>query len=109
GAAEGVRRGARALPGADRRSPVISGFVTLSARRFGAWCAGLLLAGVSVVVGCRLADTDGVTPVPQILALLPWLLAPTALALFLALLTHWRAGTVWSVLVLALLAWYIEP
>src|SRR4051812_5270495 len=36
----------------------------------------LLLLVVSVVVVCRAAGTDGVTPVPQLLALLPWLLVP---------------------------------
>ena len=71
--------------------------------------AGLLLAGVSVVLGCRVADTDALTPVPQLLAFLPWLLAPTALALLLALLSRWRLGILWSLLVLALLAWFIEP
>ncbi|GAA3826984.1 endonuclease/exonuclease/phosphatase family protein [Streptomyces chiangmaiensis] len=78
-------------------------------RSAGAWLAGLVLAGVSVVVGCRAADTDAVTPVPQLLAFLPWLLAPTAFALLLALLVRWRTGMVWSLLVLAALAWFIEP
>jgi endonuclease/exonuclease/phosphatase family metal-dependent hydrolase len=77
--------------------------------RAGAWFAGLLLAGVSVVVGCRIADTDGITPVPQLLAFLPWLLAPTAVALLFAALTRWRLGLVWGVAVLGALAWYIEP
>ncbi|MFI1165027.1 endonuclease/exonuclease/phosphatase family protein [Streptomyces sp. NPDC020801] len=86
------------MAGSDRRG-----------RRLGAWCAGLLLAGVSVVVGCRLADSDGITPVPQLLAFLPWLLAPTGLGLALALLGRWWAGAVWSVAVLGLLAWYIQP
>ena len=54
-------------------------------RRFGVWCAGLLFAAVSVVVGCRAADTDGVTPVPQLLAFLPWLLVPTGVGLLLTL------------------------
>ncbi|BCM67960.1 MULTISPECIES: endonuclease/exonuclease/phosphatase family protein [Streptomyces] len=75
----------------------------------GAWCAGLLLAGVSVVVGCRVADTDAITPVPQLLAFLPWLLAPAGLALLCALLTRWWPGLVWAVAVLGLLAWYLEP
>ncbi|MFF2850168.1 endonuclease/exonuclease/phosphatase family protein [Streptomyces sp. NPDC058001] len=75
----------------------------------GAWFAGVLLLGVSVVVGCRVADVDGVTPVPQALAFLPWLLAPTGLALLLALLTRWRTGLVWGVAVLAVVAWYMEP
>ncbi|MYW47713.1 endonuclease/exonuclease/phosphatase family protein [Streptomyces sp. SID161] len=79
------------------------------APRLGAWCAGLLLAGVSVVAGCRAADTDGVTPVPQLLAFLPWLLAPAGFALLCALLARWWAGLVWAVTVLGLLAWYVEP
>ncbi|MCW7941767.1 membrane protein [Streptomyces hygroscopicus] len=78
-------------------------------RTAGAWLSGLLLAGVSVVVGCRAADTDAVTPVPQLLAFLPWLLAPAAVALLLALLARWRTGMVWGVLALAALAWYAEP
>lgn len=78
-------------------------------RRPGAWCAALLLAGVSVAVGFRTADSDGITPVPQILAFLPWLLAPTGLALLLALLSRWWPGTVWGVLLLGLLAWFTEP
>ncbi|MEW2285088.1 endonuclease/exonuclease/phosphatase family protein [Streptomyces sp. NPDC047841] len=80
-----------------------------SGRGSGAWCAGLLLAGVSVVVGCRAADTDGITPVPQLLAFLPWLLAPAGFALLCALLARWWPGLVWRVTVLGLLAWYVEP
>ncbi|MEU6604030.1 endonuclease/exonuclease/phosphatase family protein [Streptomyces shenzhenensis] len=72
-------------------------------------CAALLLAAVSAVVGCRAADTDGVTPVPQLLAFLPWLLVPTGVALLCALLARWWPGLVWGVAVLGLLAWYIEP
>jgi len=83
--------------------------VRRSGRRFAAWCAGLLLAAVSVVVGCRVADSDGITPVPQVLAFLPWLLAPAGLALLLALLARWRVGMVWALVVLGLLAWYTEP
>ncbi|WP_030600002.1 endonuclease/exonuclease/phosphatase family protein [Streptomyces fulvoviolaceus] len=78
-------------------------------RRLGIWTAALLFAAVSVVVGCRLADTDGITPVPQLLAFLPWLLAPAGVGLALALLTRWWAGTVWAAVVLGLLAWFIEP
>jgi endonuclease/exonuclease/phosphatase family metal-dependent hydrolase len=78
-------------------------------RRFGAWCAGLLLAGVSVVAGCRVADTDGITPVPQLLAFLPWLLVPAGVALLLSLLARWWPGLVWSVAVLGLLAWFSDP
>jgi endonuclease/exonuclease/phosphatase (EEP) superfamily protein YafD len=60
-------------------------------------------------VACRAADIDALTPVPQLLAFLPWLLVPTALALLLALLARWRPGMVWALLVLAFLAWFIEP
>ncbi|MER6978491.1 endonuclease/exonuclease/phosphatase family protein [Streptomyces carpinensis] len=74
-----------------------------------AWCAGVLFAGVSVVVGCRLADSDGMTPVPQLLAFLPWLLVPTGLGLALALLGRWWFGVVWGMAALGLLAWFIEP
>nr|WP_240982953.1 endonuclease/exonuclease/phosphatase family protein [Streptomyces sp. S3(2020)] len=68
-----------------------------------------MFAGVSVVMGCRLADTDGITPVPQFLAFLPWLVAPTAVGLALVLLARWWPGVVWSVVLLGLLAWFIEP
>ncbi|MEW2451311.1 endonuclease/exonuclease/phosphatase family protein [Streptomyces parvulus] len=78
-------------------------------RRFGAWGAALLFALVSVVVGCRVADTDGVTPVPQLLAFLPWLLVPTGAGLLLSLLARWWTGAVWGVALLGLLAWFIEP
>ncbi|AXL89591.1 hypothetical protein C4J65_15780 [Streptomyces sp. CB09001] len=87
----------------DGRAPRRTG------RRLGAWCAGLLFAGVSVVVGCRAADSDGVTPVPQLLAFLPWLLVPTGAGLLLTLLARWWTGAVWGVALLGLLAWFIEP
>ncbi|MEU0073920.1 endonuclease/exonuclease/phosphatase family protein [Streptomyces sp. NPDC006332] len=77
--------------------------------RLGGWSAALLFAGVSVVVGCRTADTDGITPVPQLLAFLPWLLAPAGLGLALALLARWWTGVVWGVVILGALAWFIEP
>ncbi|GGL90538.1 membrane protein [Streptomyces fumigatiscleroticus] len=78
-------------------------------RLLGAWCAGLLFAGVSVAVGCRAADSDGITPVPQLLAFLPWLLVPTGAGLLLTLLARWWTGAVWGVVLLGLLAWFIEP
>lgn len=78
-------------------------------RLLGAWCAGLLLAGVSVVVGCRIADTDAVTPVPQLLAFLPWLTVPAGAAVALSLLARWSAGLIWGAVVLGLLAWFVEP
>ncbi|MGW3628972.1 endonuclease/exonuclease/phosphatase family protein [Streptomyces sp. NPDC005122] len=78
-------------------------------RRAGPWMSGALLTGLSVVVGCRAADTDGITPVPQLLAFLPWLLAPLGLALLLALFARWRTGMVWGVVVLGAIAWFTEP
>ncbi|MFF8656630.1 endonuclease/exonuclease/phosphatase family protein [Streptomyces huasconensis] len=77
--------------------------------RAAAWGAGLLLAGVSGVIGFRVADSDGFTPVPQLLAFLPWLLVPAVAGLVLAVLGRWRAGMVWGVVVLGLVAWYTEP
>ncbi|MFF3502271.1 endonuclease/exonuclease/phosphatase family protein [Streptomyces sp. NPDC003247] len=75
----------------------------------GRWCAGALCAGVSLVVGCRTADTDAVTPVPQLLAFLPWLLVPAGLGLALSLLARWWTGLVWGAVLLALLGWFTEP
>ncbi|MEV6963001.1 endonuclease/exonuclease/phosphatase family protein [Streptomyces sp. NPDC051207] len=73
------------------------------------WLAALLFAAVSAVVGCRIADTDAVTPVPHLLAFLPWLLVPTGLGLLLTLFARWWTGAAWGVALLGLLAWYIEP
>ncbi|MGJ5754554.1 endonuclease/exonuclease/phosphatase (EEP) superfamily protein YafD [Streptomyces puniciscabiei] len=78
-------------------------------RGLGVWCAGLLLAGVGVVAGCRVAGTDGVTPVPQLLAFLPWLLVPAGLALLCALLARWWPGVLCGAVVLGVLAWYLQP
>ncbi|GHH82274.1 endonuclease/exonuclease/phosphatase family protein [Streptomyces capitiformicae] len=71
--------------------------------------AVLFLLGVTVVVGCRVADIDGFTPVTQLLAFLPWLLAPTGLALLLSALARSWTGLTWGVVLLGALAWYIEP
>nr|WP_227025526.1 endonuclease/exonuclease/phosphatase family protein [Streptomyces tsukubensis] len=65
------------------------------------------MAGIGVVVGFRAADSDGVTPVPQLLAFLPWLSVPTALALLLAVAARWRTGMVWGALTLAVLGWFV--
>ncbi|MFD4630717.1 endonuclease/exonuclease/phosphatase family protein [Streptomyces sp. NPDC058284] len=77
--------------------------------RAAAWGAGLLLAAVSAVLGFRIADSDGFTPVPQVLAFLPWLLVPAVAGLLMAVLGRWRTGMLWGVVVLGLLAWYMEP
>ncbi|WP_434592839.1 endonuclease/exonuclease/phosphatase family protein [Streptomyces sp. A5-4] len=78
-------------------------------RRVTACCAGLLLGGVSVVVGCRAADVDGITPVPQLLAFLPWLLVPAGLALVLAGVARWRVGVLWALVALAVTGWFVQP
>lgn len=82
---------------------------TDGARRGGGTLAVLLLVVPTAVAACRAADTDGVTPVPQLLAFLPWLLLPAALALLVALLArrHFLAG--WAVAVLALIGWFVRP
>ncbi|MET8687445.1 endonuclease/exonuclease/phosphatase family protein [Streptomyces sp. NPDC004732] len=77
--------------------------------RVAAWGAGVLLAGVSVVLGFRVADSDGFTPVPQILAFLPWLLVPAVAGLLMTVLARWRVGMLWGVVVLGVVAWYMEP
>ncbi|MER6695438.1 endonuclease/exonuclease/phosphatase family protein [Streptomyces minutiscleroticus] len=69
----------------------------------------MLLLGVSTVAGCRAADRDGVTPVPQLLAFLPWLLVPAGAGLLLAALARWRTGLVWGVAALGTVAWYVQP
>ncbi|MDI3384728.1 endonuclease/exonuclease/phosphatase family protein [Streptomyces sp. B-S-A8] len=73
------------------------------------WAAALVLAGVSVVLLCRALDVDGVTPLPQLLAFLPWLLVPGALAAALAALARWRTGLVWGAVVLAVTGWFCRP
>ncbi|MDX3382788.1 endonuclease/exonuclease/phosphatase family protein [Streptomyces niveiscabiei] len=78
-------------------------------RTAGAWCAGLVLAGVSVIAGCRAAGTDAVTPVPQLLAFLPWLLVPATAAALLSLLARWWPGLLWAAVVLGSLAWFLQP
>ncbi|SHI14230.1 Uncharacterized conserved protein YafD, endonuclease/exonuclease/phosphatase (EEP) superfamily [Streptomyces sp. 3214.6] len=79
------------------------------ARLFGVGCAGLLLAGMSVVVGCRVVDTDAVTPVPQVLAFLPWLLLPAGIGIALSLLARWWPGLIWGVVAAGLLTWFVQP
>ncbi|MFC5801066.1 endonuclease/exonuclease/phosphatase family protein [Streptomyces formicae] len=78
-------------------------------RRVAAWTAGALLAGTAAVVGCRAVGVDADTPVPQLLAFLPWLLVPAGLALLLAALARHRPLTAAAVVVLALTGWYAQP
>ncbi|MFD7440002.1 endonuclease/exonuclease/phosphatase family protein [Streptomyces sp. NPDC059909] len=80
-----------------------------AARTATAWSAGLLLAAVAVVVGCRAAGADADTPVPQLLAFLPWLLLPAGLALLLAALVRHRVLVVCAMVVLAVTGWFVRP
>lgn len=73
------------------------------------WGVGAGFGAVSVVVACRAVDADAMTPVPQLLAFLPWLLAPTAAGLLLALFARWRAGMVWGAVLLAVTGWFTQP
>ncbi|TQK52978.1 endonuclease/exonuclease/phosphatase (EEP) superfamily protein YafD [Streptomyces sp. SLBN-118] len=78
-------------------------------RHAAAWLAGLLLLAPTVAVGCRAADTDAITPVPQLLAFLPWLLLPAGAGLLLALIGRWRTGMIWAAAVLAVTGWFVRP
>ncbi|RNF82714.1 endonuclease/exonuclease/phosphatase family protein [Streptomyces botrytidirepellens] len=72
-------------------------------------CALVVLAVVSVVLGCRVVDTDGITPVPQLLAFLPWLLVPALLGLLLSVAARWPLGCGWALLAAAATGWFIQP
>ncbi|MEU5400757.1 endonuclease/exonuclease/phosphatase family protein [Streptomyces sp. NPDC005963] len=90
-----------AIPDAPLRPP--------GSRRAAGWFAALLLILPTVVVAFRVMDLDGATPVPQLLAFLPWLLIPSGAALLLALLGRWRVGMAWATVVLALIGWFVRP
>ncbi|MFE0423548.1 endonuclease/exonuclease/phosphatase family protein [Streptomyces sp. NPDC058953] len=80
-----------------------------SGRRAAVWSAALLLVVPTVVVACRALDTDATTPIPQLLAFLPWLLVPAGAALLLMVLARWVPGMVWAVVVLAVTGWFVRP
>ncbi|MEU8887167.1 endonuclease/exonuclease/phosphatase family protein [Streptomyces sp. NPDC048442] len=83
--------------------------VTHPWRRAAAWAAGLLLAGTGTVLACRAADVDGITPIPQLLAFLPWLLVPAGAALLLGAFAR-RPALVGLALVLAAVnGWFLRP
>ncbi|MEV4334135.1 endonuclease/exonuclease/phosphatase family protein [Streptomyces sp. NPDC049597] len=90
-------------------TPYDAGRGPAAGRRGGAWLAGLLLVVPTAVVACRSADTDAVTPLPQLLAFLPWLLLPAGAALLLALFARRRLLVAWAVVVLALTGWFVRP
>ncbi|MFF8275404.1 endonuclease/exonuclease/phosphatase family protein [Streptomyces lateritius] len=78
-------------------------------RRLAAWAAGPLVAVPTLVTGCRLLGTDALTPVPQALSFLPWLIVPAALALPLALVARRRLLAGWAALVVGATAWCVLP
>ncbi|OKK02507.1 hypothetical protein AMK26_22975 [Streptomyces sp. CB03234] len=78
-------------------------------RRAATWAAGLLLVVPTAVTGCRLFGTDAVTPVPQLLALLPWLAVPAGLALLLSLPARRPLLTAWAGGALAVTLWFTQP
>ncbi|MFH8625764.1 endonuclease/exonuclease/phosphatase family protein [Streptomyces vietnamensis] len=77
--------------------------------RTAARAGGLLLIVPAVIAACRILDTDAVTPVPQLLSLLPWLTVPAALAALLAMAARRRALSILAVVVLATTAWSALP
>ncbi|QGV79520.1 endonuclease/exonuclease/phosphatase family protein [Streptomyces ficellus] len=77
--------------------------------RAAAWAARLLLVAPTAVAGCRLLDTDAVTPVPQLLALLPWLAVPAGLALLVLLPARRPLSAAWAGAVLAVTLWFVQP
>ncbi len=89
-------------PGTGKRPPG-------GRRRWARWCAGLLLAPVNAVLVCRACGIDGITPVPQLLAFLPWLLVPGAVALLLAAGARWTVGCAWGLLAVAAVGFFLRP
>ncbi|WP_326687208.1 MULTISPECIES: endonuclease/exonuclease/phosphatase family protein [unclassified Streptomyces] len=71
--------------------------------------SALTLAVLTVPLAVRGADADGPTPVPQLLAFLPWFLAPAWLALLGAALARRPLLLVWGLAVLAATGWYLQP
>ncbi|WBB62196.1 endonuclease/exonuclease/phosphatase family protein [Streptomyces sp. WMMC500] len=78
-------------------------------RRACALAGGLPLLVVSAVLGFRAGGGDGVTPLPQLAAFLPWLLVPGGAGLLFMALARSRAGVVWAVVALAATAWFVRP
>ncbi|MBX9424257.1 MULTISPECIES: endonuclease/exonuclease/phosphatase family protein [Streptomyces] len=74
-----------------------------------AWAAGLLLVVPALLVGCRVLDEDGPTPVPQLLSLLPWFAVPAALGVLLAVAARRRALVFTAVVVLTATVWASLP
>ncbi|MFI5803524.1 endonuclease/exonuclease/phosphatase family protein [Streptomyces sp. NPDC051561] len=78
-------------------------------RQTATWASALLLTGASIVIACRALGIDGVTPLPQLLAFLPWLLAPSLCALLLATLARNPLLIALALTLTAANAWYLRP
>jgi endonuclease/exonuclease/phosphatase (EEP) superfamily protein YafD len=78
-------------------------------RRAAAWCAALFLLPVSVPLVFRGFDADGPAPVPQLLAFLPWFLAPAWVGLALAVLARRWPVALWAAAALAATAVFLQP
>ncbi|MBB1245436.1 endonuclease/exonuclease/phosphatase family protein [Streptomyces durbertensis] len=79
------------------------------ARRTAATLSVLLLLVCTAPLVARIADTDGPTPLPYLLAFLPWLLVPGWLALFFAVLARRLLLVGWALAALGTIAWYLQP
>lgn len=78
-------------------------------RRALSWCAAAFLLPVSVPLIFRGFDADGPAPVPQLLAFLPWFLAPAWVGLALAVLARRWPVALWAAAALAATAVFLQP
>ncbi|WP_237319451.1 endonuclease/exonuclease/phosphatase family protein [Streptomyces sp. JJ36] len=78
-------------------------------RRWALWCAVVLLLPFSVPLVFRGLDADGPSPVPQLLAFLPWFLAPAWLGLVCAILARRVLVLLWAAAVLGSTGWFLQP
>ncbi|MBO8193482.1 endonuclease/exonuclease/phosphatase family protein [Streptomyces oryzae] len=69
----------------------------------------LTLLVLTVALAFRIGDEDGPTPVPQLLAFLPWFLAPAWLAALGAALSRRWLVLLWALAVLAGTGWFLRP
>jgi endonuclease/exonuclease/phosphatase (EEP) superfamily protein YafD len=73
------------------------------------WFVCLVLAFLSVPLAYRGTDSDGPTPVTQLLAFLPWFLVPGWLALLYSVLSRRGFVALWAIAVLAATVGYTLP
>ncbi|EST38119.1 hypothetical protein N566_09205, partial [Streptomycetaceae bacterium MP113-05] len=71
--------------------------------------AVLFLLPFSVPLVFRGLGADGPSPVPQILAFLPWFLAPAWVGLVFAVLARRALLVLWAVAVLVATGWFLQP